>query len=105
MHSREGVSEIGSGQTIDVSSSGLRFTADRPLNPGLKLELFLDWPLMLDSDVELQLIASGVVVRTDGCETVLRIQRHNFKTRGRTVKICKNAVKLNPVWKPCNLRG
>jgi hypothetical protein len=61
-----------------VSSSGLSFTADRPLSVVQKLDLSLDWPAMLDGGVQLQLIASGVVVRTDGAVTALRIERHEL---------------------------
>ena len=72
----------GSGQTIDLSSSGLRFTADRPLPAGQELEVAIDWPVLLDGSVRLQLVMSGVVVRTSGTTTALKAQRHEFKTRG-----------------------
>ena len=77
-----GVAETGTGRTIDVSSSGLRFTAERALEAGLRVEVFIDWPLLLDGGVQLQLIASGTVVRSNGTEVALRIQRHDFRTRG-----------------------
>src|ERR1017187_2855905 len=73
--------EAGSGRTIELSSSGLRFTADRPLLNGQKLDVSIDWPVWLDGDVRLQLIMSGVVVRTNGTTTALQIQRHEFRTR------------------------
>ena len=73
--------ETGSGRTIDMSSSGLSFTADRPLSIGQKLDLSIDWPVLLDGDVQLQMVASGVVVRTAGAVTALRMGRHAFRTR------------------------
>jgi hypothetical protein len=73
--------ETGSGCTIDMSSSGLSFTADRPLLIGQKLDLSIDWPARLDGDVQIQLVASGVVVRSNGAVTALRIERHEFRTR------------------------
>ena len=72
--------EIGSGRTIDMSSSGLSFTADTPLSIGQGLEVSIDWPVLLDGGVQLQ-IASGVVVRTTGAVTAIRIERHDFRTR------------------------
>ena len=75
--------ETGLGQTIDVSSAGLRFTADRPLAPGLRVTLFIDWPVLLDDSVKLQMVMSGTVVRSHRTETALQIYRHNFTTRGR----------------------
>jgi len=78
---RRALVEIGSGCTIDVSSSGLSFTADRSLLPGQKLEVSIDWPVLLDEGIRLQLIVSGVVVRTNGAVTALKIHRHEFRTR------------------------
>ena len=75
------VEMMGSGRTIDVSSSGLRFTADRPLLTGQELDVSIDWPVLLDGGVQLQLVMSGVVVRTSGTATALQIQRHEFRTR------------------------
>jgi hypothetical protein len=76
-----GPTENGSGSTIDMSSSGLSFTADRPLSVGQTLDMSIDWPVRLDRDVQIQLVASGVVVRTDGAVTALRMDRREFKTR------------------------
>jgi hypothetical protein len=73
--------EIGSGRTIDMSSSGLSFTADTPLSIGQGLEVSIDWPVLLDGGVQLQIVASGVVVRTTGAVTAIRIERHDFRTR------------------------
>jgi hypothetical protein len=73
--------ETGSGSTIDLSSSGLSFSADRPMLIGQKLHLSIDWPALLDGGVQLQLIMSGVVVRTDGTATAVQIRRHEFRTR------------------------
>ena len=76
-----GQRKTGSGQTIDLSSSGINFTAGRPLLTGQKLELAIDWPVLLGG-ARLQLVMSGVVGRTSGTTTALKIQRHEFKTRG-----------------------
>jgi len=58
--------ETGSGRTIDLSSSGLSLTADRPLLIGPELDVSIDWPVLLGGGVQLQLIMSGTVVRTNG---------------------------------------
>ena len=78
--------EIGSGRTIDMSSSGLSFTSDKPLSIGQSLDLFIDWPVPLDGDVQLQLVVSGVVVRVAGTVTALQIGRHEFRTRSAGLK-------------------
>jgi hypothetical protein len=79
--------ETGSGRTIDLSSSGLSFPADRSLETGQKLDVSIDWPALLDGGVKLQLIVSGVVVRTAGTATALQIRRHEFKTRHVGLKV------------------
>ena len=83
---RRGAVETGFGRTIDMSSSGLSFTADRPLSIGQKLDLSIDWPFQLDGD-QLQLVASGVVVRTSGAVTALRIERYELRTRRAGLKV------------------
>ena len=73
--------ETGSGRTVELSSGGLTFSADRPLLTGQHLEVFIDWPVLLDGGVKLQLIMAGVVLRTNGTATSLQIHRHEFRTR------------------------
>ena len=81
--------ETGSGRTIDLSSSGLSFTADRPLLTGQRLQVSIDWPVLLDGGVKIQLIISGVVVRTNGTATAVEIQQHEFKTRRVGLKVVR----------------
>jgi hypothetical protein len=79
--------ETGSGRTIDLSSSGLRFTADRPLLTGQTLDVSIDWPVLLNGVVQLQLVMLGVIVRTRGTTTAVKTQRYAFKTRGDSLTI------------------
>ena len=71
----------GSGHTIDLSSSGLSFTTNVLLLPGQKLDVSIDWPVLLDGAIKLQLVMSGVVVRADTSVVALQIERHEFRTR------------------------
>jgi hypothetical protein len=73
--------ETRSGSVIDISSSGLRFMAQEPMESGLRLALAIDWPVLLDGSVHLQLIVKGVVVWSSGTETAIRIERSDFRTR------------------------
>lgn len=86
LSSRRAPAQMGLGRTIDLSSCGLSFTADRPLQTGQKLDISIDWPVLLDGRVQLQLIISGVVVRSSGNTTALQIQRHEFRTRPAGLK-------------------
>jgi hypothetical protein len=75
------VVETGSGQLVDMSSSGLRFVAARPLVCGVRVDVSIDWPVLLDESIRLQLALKGVIVRVCGAETAVKIYRHGFKTR------------------------
>ena len=57
-----------------------------PLEPGLKLDVAIDWPVLLDGRVQLQLTVTGVVVWSSGTETALQIQQHDFRTRSVRLK-------------------
>ena len=81
--------ETGSGRTVDLSSSGLRFATQGPLEPGIKLDVAIDWPVLLNAGVQLQLVAKGEVVWSSGTETALRIQRHELRTRGGGLKVAR----------------
>ena len=77
----------GSGRTINLSSSGLSFTTDQSLLPGQKIDVSIDWPVLLDGSIKLQLVMSGVVVRANATTIALQIKRHEFKTRRVGVQV------------------
>lgn len=72
--------EVGRGRTVDISSSGLRFTADRPFAVGHKIELSVAWPVALPGSTRLQLWVSAQVVRSDSYETAVKFIRYEFRT-------------------------
>ena len=78
---RRAIVRTGSGRTIDLSSSGLSLTTNQPLLPGQNLDVSIDWPVLLDGAIKLQLVMSGIVVRADTTVIGLRIKRHEFRTR------------------------
>lgn len=78
--------ETGSGRVLDVSRTGVRFTADRPLDIGLKVELAIHWPVLLDGAVQLQLALWGSIVWAEGDEAAMEILRYEFRTRGGQLK-------------------
>ena len=79
---RRKVQDTGAGRTIDLSSGGILFEADRPLPVGLNVELSVSWPVLLQHVAPMQLAVSGRIVRTDGRRTALRITQHEFRTMG-----------------------
>jgi hypothetical protein len=78
----------GKGETVDFSSSGLSFRSDVPLSPGRRLELSVDWPTQLEGRVPMEVMATGKVVRADGCFLCVAIDRMEFRTAIRIAGHC-----------------
>jgi len=73
--------EIGTGRTIDLSSSGLKFSGNTQIPTCQRIVVYIDWPALLDGVVNLQLVIWGVMVRADGSDIALKTERHEFRTR------------------------
>jgi len=73
----------GNGMTVDMSRNGVLFTTDDELTPGRVLEISVNWPVALDGVCPLKFVATGRVVRASGTLAAVRIERYQFKTRGR----------------------
>lgn len=72
----------GSGQTLDIGSGGILFTAQEKLPVGRHVEISVNWPARLDGTCALKFVATGRVVRSDARQAAVRIERYEFKTRG-----------------------
>jgi PilZ domain len=78
----ERIGEAGSGKTLNISSTGVCFTTDAQLAPGLPVELAIQWPALLRGSVQLRLVTYGIVVRSWGGSAVATIDRYEFRTQG-----------------------
>jgi c-di-GMP-binding flagellar brake protein YcgR len=74
--------DSGSGLTVDFSSGGILFEADRQLPAGLNVELSIAWPVLLHYTAPMKLVATGRSVRTDGKFAAIQMTRHEFRTAG-----------------------
>jgi hypothetical protein len=74
------VLEVGTGETIDISSGGILFRAEKALPLGDRLELAVGWPVLVDNFPRLQLIVSGIVVRSNGTQNAITMIQHEFRT-------------------------
>ncbi len=70
----------GTGQTVNLSSSGALITSQHRIRVGVLVELFVDWPIRLDGTTPLQFVAIGRVVRSAPGAFALALQRHEFRT-------------------------
>ena len=69
----------GVGRTVNMSSSGVLFRADLPLERGCRIELSIEWPLQDGKREPLRLQALCEIVRTQEEEAAVRIMRHVFR--------------------------
>ena len=73
---------MGSGKTLNMSSSGILFTTESTLPEGASVEIAISWPVQLDKATHLKLVVLGDLVRSDEGRAVISIERYEFKTRG-----------------------
>jgi hypothetical protein len=71
----------GSGKTLNISSSGVLFTAEHELPVGTRLEVSISWPAQLNEKCLLNLVARGRVARNIGTKVALQIQQYEFRTQ------------------------
>lgn len=71
----------GVGKTLNISSSGVLFTADHDLPVGTRLEVSISWPAQLNEKCLLNLVARGRVTRQESGSLALQIQQYEFRTQ------------------------
>src|SRR5262249_38349581 len=79
---RRKIRDTGVGRTIDLSSGGILFDAQRQLPIGLNVEISIAWPILLHNASPLQLLVSGKIVRVSGTRVGVRMTQHEFHTAG-----------------------
>src|SRR5450631_1930715 len=78
---RGGIS-AGTGLTLDMSSSGIRFAIQQQISLGCLVELSVDWPVRLEGTCSLKLFVVGRVVRSEAGSAALSILQYEFRTKG-----------------------
>ena len=73
--------QVGTGQTINLSSAGVLFTAAHVLPVKSRVQLSIEWPVRLDHECPLKMVVLGKVVRSEeGCAAV-DIKHYELRTR------------------------
>jgi hypothetical protein len=88
----KGESVTGTGRTLNMGSGGILFTTEELLPVGRSVEVSVDWPAQLNGVCPLKFVAVGRVVRSEAKQAAVRIERYQFKTRGRSVVAMPEAV-------------
>jgi hypothetical protein len=81
----------GTGPVENISSRGLAFRADRPLQSGMRLRVSMAWPAKLD-ECKLQLVFEGVVLRADGGLVIVSIKHSEFRTAGKSTPAAREEM-------------
>jgi hypothetical protein len=76
----------GTGTTVDMGRGGVLFTSAAPPTAGRLVEISVNWPVPLNGTCPLKFVAVGHVVRSTGTLAAVKIERYQFKTRGRAVR-------------------
>jgi len=76
----------GVGHTLNMSSGGLLVSGEQQVSTGLRVEINVEWPLLLDGAVPLQLVAHGKVVRCGGSLFAISFAQYQFRTMARILK-------------------
>ena len=71
----------GVGKTLNISSSGVLFTAAHELPVGTRLEVSISWPAQLNDRSLLNLVARGRIARQEEGHLALQIQQYEFRTQ------------------------
>ena len=77
------VTIFGTGRTSLISSTELIFSADQCLEGGMKAEISIAWPVLLDGRVRLQLVIEGAIARSEAGLTKVQIWKYHYRTRGQ----------------------
>ena len=73
--------DAGDGKTINISSTGVLFSANHILLPGRRVEVSISWPAQLNDKCALRLVARGRVVRFQDGFAAIEIQKYEFRTQ------------------------
>jgi len=69
----------GSGNTCDLSSSGLSFRCRRPLPVGAHIEMNVEWPSKYGDLYPIELQVTGFIVRNVSGKTGVRVTSRKFR--------------------------
>lgn len=91
---KRGGEEAGEGKTVNMSSSGVLFTAPQILRPGRRIELAINWPAQLDNKCALKLVARGRIVRFENGLAAMEIQQYEFRTQSSSQGAAAGLAKM-----------
>ena len=71
----------GQAVTSNIGSGGVLLKAEQILPVGKQLQVFIDWPALLDQRCPLRLVITGKILRSDKHGAAIGIIRYEFRIR------------------------
>ena len=76
------VDSLGSARTINMATGGVLIQANESLVTGQQIELFINWPMMLEEICPLKLVMWGRITRSDSHGVAIQTRQYEFRTAG-----------------------
>ena len=83
------VAEYGTGETIDIGSGGIAFTAKHRLKEGCFIELSVSWPVLLGDTCPMRLVVYGRVLRGSHSRVACTVDKYEFRTQARRLTVAR----------------
>ena len=65
----------------NISSGGILLKTDDILRVGQRIQVFVDWPVLLENRCPLRLVIHGIVLRSDLSGTAVGLTKYDFRIR------------------------
>jgi hypothetical protein len=89
------IARTDSGQTVWISRAEVAFLSKAPADVGNKVVLHIEWPVLLEGEVPLQLTAKAEIVQRSGPLMIARMIQPEFRTRSLQAA-ARQAMALHP---------
>jgi hypothetical protein len=80
--SADRVLHVGRGVTAELSSYSVLLRTEEPPPAGVQLEMWIDWPFLLQGVCPLEVVVKGRVLQVSTRGTVVENESYEFRTRG-----------------------
>jgi hypothetical protein len=74
----------GTGMVMNMSRSGVLVSSEHDVSEGVRIELNIEWPSLLDGRVPLQVVTVGRVVRCEPSSFAVVLAQYQFRTTRTT---------------------
>ena len=71
----------GTGSTVLLSSTDIVFNAGQPIRSGVRCEISIAWPVLLENRIRLQLVLQSLITRSEGQVVMARVSKYEFQTQ------------------------